>query len=253
VWRLEDCPRFPCSRITKAPLIAGGFKAATTDANQIAAWQAQFPWTLWGIPCGETFDVLDLDGPAGLYWLRENELPETRVQFTPRGRHYYFHPVAGLRPSVGRVAKGCDVRSHGSYVIAWGLEGLRTVERPLAPWPPWLLARAATKNETCTRWVGSDVSTQWAHPPFEPTINLCRRTERILRVVEDAKPGTRNSRLYWAACRFGEIVAEGRLQLVVAEQLLRSAAHLCGLVRDDGARAVMATIVSGLRRGSRHE
>jgi putative DNA primase/helicase len=85
--------------------------------------------------------------------------------------------------------------------------------------------------------------------PFEPTINLCRRTEQILRIVEQAKPGTRNDRLYWAACRFGEIVAEGRLQPVVAEQILKSAAQLCGLVRDDGERAVAATILSGLRRG----
>jgi hypothetical protein len=88
------------------------------------------------------------------------------------------------------------------------------------------------------------------HLPFEPTISLCRRTDQILRIVEQAKPGTRNDRLYWAACRFGEIMTEGRLKREVAVQLLKSAAQICGLVRDDGANAVAATIASGLRRGS---
>jgi hypothetical protein len=205
--RLDDLPRFPCSRVSRAPLVVCGFKAATTD------------------------------------------------QITPRGRHYYFESAQGLRPSVGKIAKGVDVRAGNlGYVIDWSLERLPTIKRPLAPWPQWLLDLANAKNEGCTLRVGTEfVSTQRAHPPLEPTINLCRRTDHILRVVEDAEPGTRNQRLYWAACRLGEIVAEGRLQLVVAEQLLRSAAHLCGLVRDDGARGVMATIASGLRRGSRDE
>jgi hypothetical protein len=34
------------------------------------------------------------------------------------------------------------------------------------------------------------------------------------------------------------------------EQLLKSAAQICGLVCDDGNRSVTATILSGLRRGS---
>jgi hypothetical protein len=45
-------------------------------------------------------------------------------------------------------------------------------------------------------------------------------------------------------------MAEGRLKRGVAEQLLSRAAQMCGLVRDDGVRAVAATIASGLRRGS---
>ena len=141
--RLVDLPRFPCGRINKAPLVASGFRAATTDLKQIAEWQQQFPRALWGIPCGDrTFDVLDLDGAPGRKWLCEHEsrLPETRVQITPRGRHYYFQPAPGLRPSVGKVAKGCDVRAGNlSYVIGWCLEGFPVVDRPLAPWPQWLL------------------------------------------------------------------------------------------------------------------
>src|SRR5215831_12579563 len=56
---LEELPRFPC-RPDKRPLVAGGFKAATTDPAQIAVWRAQFPNCLWGVPTGAVsgIDVL---------------------------------------------------------------------------------------------------------------------------------------------------------------------------------------------------
>jgi hypothetical protein len=68
-------------------------------------------------------------------------------------------------------------------------------------------------------------------------------------VVEMAPPSTRDARLFWAACRFGEIVAEGLLNPPLAEQVLTSAAHFNGLVRDDGLAQVKATIASGLTTG----
>ena len=251
--RFEHLARGPCGRLTKAPLIKGGHNAFSNDPTLIAEWQARFPGALWGLRCGDHFDALDLDGVEGLNWLHdyESKLPATRVQITPRGRHYYFLPDTRLRPSVCKIAKGVDVRAAGSYVIAWWREGLPVTDQPIVPWPNWLVALATAAGCTLRavdEMVPAIVQAQREHPP--PTINLCRRTDQILRVVEDAKPGTRNDRLYWAACRFGEIVTEGRLQPAVAERLLKSAAQLCGLVRDDGARAVAATIVSGLRRGS---
>ena len=82
------------------------------------------------------------------------------------------------------------------------------------------------------------------HPTLRPTRNLTRCTQRILRVVENAPVGVRNARLYWAACRFSEIVAEEVLPREVAKQVLLSAAQLSGLTRDDGATE--KTIASGL-------
>jgi hypothetical protein len=249
--RFEHLARGPCGRLTKAPLIKGGHNAFSNDPTLIAEWQARFPGALWGLRCGDHFDVLDLDGVEGLNWLHdyESKLPATRVQITPRGRHYYFLPDTRLRPSVCKIAKGVDVRAAGSYVIAWCLEGLPVTDHPIAPWPEWLLALGMATG--CSLRASNEmvpIVTQRGHR--RPTINLSRRTQQILRVIEQAEPGTRNARLYWAACRFGEIMAEGRLQPEVAEQLLKSAAQICGLVRDDGANAVAATIASGLRRGS---
>ena len=140
------------------------------------------------------------------------------------------------------------MRAAGSYVIAWCLEGLPVTDEPIAPWPEWLvIALVGGCSLQVDETVPSLVRTQRVQPP---TLNLSRRTQQILRKVEQAKLHTRNKTLYWAACRFGEIMTEGRLRPKVAFHLLKSAAQICGLVRDDGANAVAATIASGLRRGS---
>ena len=94
---------------------------------------------------------------------------------------------------------------------------------------------------------------QGEHAPLrgkpQQTRDLRKRTKSILRFVEMAPTLTCNDRLFWAACRFGEIVAEGLLNPPVAGQVLTSAAHLNGLVRDDGLAQVRATIASGLTTG----
>ena len=119
---LEQLPRFPCGP-DKSPLVAGGFKAATTDPAQIAIWRAQFPNCLWGVPTGVVsgIDVLDID-PEGLGWFEGNRhrIPVTRVHRTPRGGlHFFFKHAPGLRCSRGRIAPGVDVRADGGYVIWW--------------------------------------------------------------------------------------------------------------------------------------
>ena len=119
---LEQLPRFPCGP-DKRPLVAGGFKVATTDPAQIGVWQAQFPNCLWGVPTGAVsgIDVLDID-PEGLGWFEANRhlIPVTRVHHTPRGGlHLFFKHAPGLRCSRGRIAPGVDVRADGGYVIWW--------------------------------------------------------------------------------------------------------------------------------------
>ena len=119
---LEQLPRFPCGP-DKRPLVAGGFKVATTDPAQIGVWQAQFPNCLWGVPTGAVsgIDVLDID-PEGLGWFEANRhhIPATRVHRTPRGGlHLFFKHAPSLRCSRGRIAPGIDVRADGGYVIWW--------------------------------------------------------------------------------------------------------------------------------------
>ena len=63
-----------------------------------------------------------------------------------------------------------------------------------------------------------------------------------------AQRGERNRLLFWASLRMGEMVADGELDAGAAGQALTDAAAMIGLVREDGQRAVAATIRSGFQR-----
>jgi hypothetical protein len=153
-------------------------------------------------------------------------------------------------------------------VIWWPCHGYRVLcEGPVAEFPRWLL------DELVVRVIKKSASGPRAGAPLlsilEPkrlprdlyfqTLKLIPLSKSIthrdqrrvcgwLSVVVHAPNGTRNDRLFWAACRFGEFIAEGRLRPEVAGHLLFAAAN--GLVEDDGRQSVMATIASGLRTGS---
>jgi hypothetical protein len=60
-WRV-----FPCQPRGKVPLVDGGFKAATVDAEQIRSWWEKWTLANIGIPTGltSTFAALDVD-PGG--------------------------------------------------------------------------------------------------------------------------------------------------------------------------------------------
>ena len=64
-----------------------------------------------------------------------------------------------------------------------------------------------------------------------------------IRVVEQAKEGTRNATLFWASCRCAEHVREGRLSESEAYRWMMAAARYCGLTQSEAD----ATIRSGLR------
>ena len=74
------------------------------------------------------------------------------------------------------------------------------------------------------------------------------RLHGIIGRLLAARRGERNQLLFWASLRIGELVADGDLEAGVAGQALTDAAAQIGLVREDGQRAVTATIRSGFQR-----
>ena len=73
----------PCNQ-NKEPLIADWVNRASSDPAQQRAWEDEFPGCLWGILCGITFDVIDVD-PAGIKWALEHESDlRTYTQVTRR-------------------------------------------------------------------------------------------------------------------------------------------------------------------------
>lgn len=173
-WGVDDagrcrCPTPGCENPGKHPhrLAPHGFKDATTDPEQLRAWWTADPsanlatHTRWCV-------VLDVDPKAGgddtlaALEAAHGPLPETpRVLTGGGGTHYYFARPAGLhvKNSAGKVGPGLDVRGPDGYVLlppsrhASGRTyredaGAPLFEMPLAPIPPWLLARMTAAETT---------------------------------------------------------------------------------------------------------
>jgi hypothetical protein len=79
-----------------------------------------------------------------------------------------------------------------------------------------------------------------------PTQSVFLRSKYLLRHVERAEQNNRHNLVYWAACRFGNMIGEGKIKPAIAEQLLFQAAQACGVWDNDHLRA---TIRDGLRTG----
>jgi hypothetical protein len=252
----------PCDQ-NKRPLIAAWEQRASSDRAQLEAWEFEFPGCLWGILCGEAFDVLDVD-PAGIEWALEHEADlRTYTQRTRRGGlHLYFQPTPGLTPRTDCPVHGVDVRATGSYVMDWKRLGYPTIERAMLPMPGWLVEAvmrpslhecpppAPLLTGTKTKRLPRDLYFQALKlVPLSSVVS--RRDQRrvcsVLAYVVQAIEGTRNNRLFWAACRFAEFVSEGWVERVVAERLLMNGAMMCGL----GLEETRATISSGLRSAIR--
>lgn len=102
-----------------------GFKAATVDLRQVAAWWRAWPDANIGIATGSISGivVVDIDGADGEVTLKaliaNNELPpHCEVVETARGRHIWFQLPDDCAPVPCSSCDGLDVRGDGGYVVA---------------------------------------------------------------------------------------------------------------------------------------
>lgn len=122
---------FPLAEKSKVPAIAGGFKNATTDAEQIKAFWAHRPDCNIGIATGGMSgglvvidcDLDEISGKDGMEVLRRHEkehgeLPDGACVTTPRGgEHIYLRCSEPFDCSVN-AEDGIDIRADGGYVVA---------------------------------------------------------------------------------------------------------------------------------------
>jgi hypothetical protein len=112
---------FPLIPRDKKPIIADGFKAASTDRNRVLEWWQSFPDANIGLATGDPFDVLDLDGTNGVPHLRELLGTAYRhtgpVVLTGKGWHFYFEAI-GSGNRAGLLGGKVDFRGSGGYVVA---------------------------------------------------------------------------------------------------------------------------------------
>jgi Bifunctional DNA primase/polymerase, N-terminal len=258
---------FPVEPGGKRPAVDRWEQRATASPEHVSsAWSGRWSGYNIGVACGPSrLVVVDLDRhgelPADwralpgvvdgldvfaqlLEWAGEARLPETYWTVTPSGGwHLYFTtPEDGppIRNSAGLLGPAVDVRGAGGYVVAAGSVDGRAYEvlddRSSAPLPAWIAGRLAPRTQRPAGRPGIAV-------PRGPVETQLRG---LVEHVRSGPPGDRNGRLFWAACRIGELVASGQADQDAGE-LLVAAALDAGL--RGGEREACRTVASGLRAG----
>ncbi|TVL92611.1 bifunctional DNA primase/polymerase [Streptomyces sp. SAJ15] len=243
-----------------------GVYDASTDPDTIRALFAAAPWaTGYGIACGVPPHHLvgvDLDhkpatatdGLAAFARLaREHAfaVPHTVTVLTPSGGRHLWLTAPGNAPvhnSVGRLARGVDIRGLGGYLVGPGSRSSRGDYRRAPGSPLWTPAPAP---EALLRLLAPPRPV--SHP--RPTRPLTRhRAAALVAFVRASRPGERNSRLYWAACRACDAGADPALTHALLDAALstglpphEAAATLASAARRDGLRR-SSTTWSGCRR-----
>jgi hypothetical protein len=179
-------------------------------------------------------------------------IPPTFAVTTAKGRHYYFRQSDGapLGNGRGRLAgHGIDVRGggagNGGFLVGPGSVHATGVvytpvdsSAPILPVPAWL-AEALAPAAPAPHRVARPGSTFGA-------------LKGLVRVVLEATPERdRNTRLYWSACRAGELVSEGTVDEATVTAVLVDAATRVGLPDVEALRTITSGMrtTEGVRRG----
>jgi len=118
-------------------------------------------------------------------------------------------------------------------VICWPAVGLPVVaDVPPAPWPSWLLARLQPRLS--------------APSDHRVTVPDSSTLAGLVRTVAWVGEGERNCVTFWAACRAGEMVRSGLLDIDTAVAVIAEAATRAGLPRTEAER----TALSGAKTGA---
>lgn len=113
-------PVFPCVENGKRPAVEGGFQAATTDPDVVAAWWRENPNYNIGVPPDAAgWGVIDIEHTGQLTWQElervHGSVPTYEVE-TPRGGfHLYYR--GRIPSSVQKLGEHVDTRGVGGYVL----------------------------------------------------------------------------------------------------------------------------------------
>jgi hypothetical protein len=222
-------------------------RLATVSPAVIRAMLADGPWNI-GVACKPSgLLVVDEDRPGAFtaFAASIGEMVEpTFTVATAKGRHFYYRQDQGAPFGNGRgqlAGRGIDVRGggvgNGGYVVTCGSVHATGVvytpvdsSAPILPVSGWLaeaLTPAAPAPSRATR-LGSTFGA----------------LKGLVRVVLEATPDCdRNTRLYWSACRAGEMVTAGSVDEATVTAVLVDAATRIGLPEAEARR----TVASGMR------
>lgn len=252
----EGLAVFPCGD-DKAPLIEGGFKSASADEAQVAAWWDEHPDALIGVPVPAGHVVVDMDPRNGgketmaqLFAEHTDSGFKTTRRAKTRGGgvHYWFTTDA---PADARFRKvlgpGVDVKPAGrGYVIAPPSPGYSwTLDVAPRPLPAWAAA-SIQKREAPAPTVAVASGPRFFAFEEGTRYGIAARDRELGRLLS-ALPGTRNESLNAAAFACGQLVAGGELAADETLQRLHEVAERIGLEPHE----VEGTVRSGWEAGMR--
>lgn len=114
---------FPLIENGKTPKIAGGFKKASSEIDQIKKWWGMWPNANIGLATGENnlfvIDVDNKNGANGEQSLKDANivLEDTLIQVTPTGGKHYIYKDESARSCKVNVLNGVDIRATGGYIV----------------------------------------------------------------------------------------------------------------------------------------
>jgi Bifunctional DNA primase/polymerase, N-terminal len=253
--RACSCPRGPaCDRPAKHPLLRHGVNDATTDSAQLARWWNRWPQANIGLATGVCFDVLDVDGPAGLAALRQLQeaaglrLPGPLVATGGGGWHHWFAPTGlGNRPPRDlahvdwRGRGGCVLAPPSRHISGRPYRWLRSPDQaPLPEVPAALRARLDPDPPTTARparTAGPDLA---GHPYGRQVLTA------ELAALGRATPGQRNHTLNRCAFKVYRYVAGGLLDDQEVTAAFTQAALAIGLSSTETDRTLASARTAGL-------
>jgi hypothetical protein len=260
-----SCRDLGCGQVGKHPLgslVPHGVKDATCNRARILAWWSRHPQANIGLATGHTFDVLDVDGPAGAQAIRvlasEYGMRSSGplVRTGGGGWHYYLAPTGLGNASPVGLAQ-VDWRGRGGYVVAppsrhasghpyqWATG--RDLDTPPGQVPAVLLERLQPRQR------------QRPTSPVQLPVGADGLGERYARValaeelarVAAAPVGHRNRQLWESTRNLYNLVATGALDQREVDEGLLDAAERCGLLGEE-PRQTDRTLASGRQVGLAH-
>jgi hypothetical protein len=260
-----SCRDPDCGQVGKHPLgglVPHGVTDATCNRARVLAWWTRHPHANIGLACGQRFDVLDVDGPAGAQAIQELTAAHGLHSSGPLvrtgggGWHFYLAPtdLGNVHP---RGLAHVDWRGRGGYVVAppsrhasghpyqW-VPG-RDLDTPLAEVPAPLRARLERRSPQ--RSVGP-VELPATGAGSKDRYARAALAEELARVAT-APVGHRNRQLWESTRNLYNLVATGALGHREVDQALLAAAERCGLLKEE-PRQTHRTLASGRQIGLAH-
>ena len=223
-------PVFPCGD-DKAPLTLTGFKAASTNPDEIRRMFANPRATMIGMPTGDVsgwvvVDVDVRDGAQGAAWLdahTEDLVPTRTVKTRSGGWHLYFTAVPGMRNSASKIAPNVDIRGNGGYVIVPPSPGYSMAD-PCGPadMPAWLIEAAMPAPIAPREPVAYQPRVQ-AQDTSGGTPYGLAALDAECAAIRNAYDGTKHATLNKAGFSIGGLVTAGELPSGLAISEMRSA------------------------------